>query len=157
VMGEGAGFVVLQRLEDAAASGPGPLGLVLGHASTADAHHLVAPSPDGAGAVRCMELALADAGLGPSDLAHVHAHGTGRVLNARAGAAARAWLAGGSCPRVAGVRGARGHMTAGSGGGEAMVTLTPRRHRLAPPVAGLRAIDPGFDLDIVQGTPRQGP
>ena len=50
VMGEGAGFVVLQRLEDVPASGPEPLGLVLGHASTADAHHLVAPSPDGEGA-----------------------------------------------------------------------------------------------------------
>ena len=61
VMGEGAGFIVLTRVEDI--SGGSPLGVVLGHASTADAHHLVAPSPDGEGALRCMTLALIDAGV----------------------------------------------------------------------------------------------
>src|SRR5215469_15580707 len=64
VMGEGAGFVVLKRLDDVPASAPEPQGFVLGHASSADAHHLVAPSPDGEGAVRCMTLALADAEIG---------------------------------------------------------------------------------------------
>jgi 3-oxoacyl-[acyl-carrier-protein] synthase II len=157
VMGEGGGFVVLQRLEDVAASGPEPLGLVLGHASTADAYHLVAPRPDGAGAVRCMELALADAGVGPGEVAHVNAHGTSTVLNDRAEAAALAELFAGSCPPVMGVKGSTGHMIAGSGAVEAIVSLISLRHRLVPPVAGLRTIDPGFDLDIVQGTPRPGP
>jgi 3-oxoacyl-[acyl-carrier-protein] synthase II len=156
-MGEGAGFVVLRRLEDAAASGREPLGLVLGHASTADAHHLVAPSPDGAGAVRCMELALADAGVQPGDVAHVNAHGTSTVLNDRAEAAALTALFAGSCPPVTAVKGATGHMIAGSGAVEAIVSLISLRHRLIPPVAGLRTIDPGFDLDVVQGTPREGP
>ena len=156
VMGEGAGFVVLQRLEDVA-SGAEPLGLVLGHASNADAHHLVAPSPDGAGAVRCMELALADAGLRPGDVAHINAHGTSTVLNDRAEATALAALFAGSCPPVTAVKGSTGHMIAGSGAVEAIVSLISLRHRLVPPVAGLRTIDPGFDLDIVQGTPRQGP
>ena len=157
VMGEGAGFVVLQRLEDVAASGAEPLGLVLGHASTADAYHLVAPSPDGVGAVRCMELALADAGAGPGDVAHVNAHGTSTVLNDRAEATALAALFAGSCPPVMAVKGSTGHMIAGSGAVEAIVSLISLRHRLVPPVAGLRTIDPAFDLDIVQGTPRQGP
>jgi 3-oxoacyl-[acyl-carrier-protein] synthase II len=157
VMGEGAGFVVLQRLEDVAASGPEPLGLVLGHASTADAHHLVAPSPDGAGAVRCMALALADAGIEPGDVAHVNAHGTSTVLNDRAEAAALAALFAGSCPPVMAVKGSTGHMIAGSGAVEAIVSLTSLRRRLVPPVAGLRTIDPGFGLDIVHGTPRPGP
>src|SRR5215472_5930392 len=157
VMGEGAGFVVLRRLEDVAASGPGPLGLVLGHASTADAHHLVAPSPDGEGALRCMALALADAGVRPCDLAHVNAHGTSTVLNDRAEAAALTALLGASCPPVTAVKGSTGHMIAGSGAVEAIVSLVSLRHRLVPPVAGLRTVDPDFDLDIVQRTPRQGP
>ena len=98
-MGEGAGFVVLQRAEDVPASGPEPLGLVLGHGSSADAHHLVAPSPDGEGAVRCMTLALANAGVHPRDLAHVNAHGTSTVLNDRAEAAALRALFAGPAPR----------------------------------------------------------
>jgi 3-oxoacyl-[acyl-carrier-protein] synthase II len=157
VMGEGAGFVVLQRLEDISAPGPEPLGLVLGHASSADAHHLVAPSPDGEGAVRCMALALADAGVQPRDLAHVNAHGTSTVLNDRAEAAALAALFDGACPPVTAVKGSTGHMIAGSGAVEAIVSLISLRHRVVPPVAGLRTVDPDFDLDVVQGTPREGP
>ena len=156
VMGEGAGFVVLQRLEDVRPSGSEPLGLVLGHASTADAHHLVAPSPDGAGAIRCMELALADAGVQRRDLAHINAHGTSTVLNDRAEATALTSLFAGSCPPVTAVKGSTGHMIAGSGAVEAIVSLLSLRHRLVPPVAGLRTIDPAFDLDIVRGKPRQG-
>ena len=156
VMGEGAGFAVLQRLEDVGPSGPGPLGLVLGHASSADAHHLVAPSPDGEGAVRCMALALADAGAQPSDVAHVNAHGTSTVLNDRAEAAALQALFAGSCPPVTAVKGATGHMIAGSGAVEAIVSLISLRHGLVPPVAGLRAIDQDVGLDVVQGTPRAG-
>ena len=157
VMGEGAGFVVLQRLEHVSTSGPEPLGLVLGHASSADAHHLVAPSPDGEGAVRCMALALADAGVRPRDLAHVNAHGTSTVLNDRAEAAALTALFAASCPPVTAVKGSTGHLIAGSGAVEAIVSLISLRHRLIPPVAGLRTIDPDFDLDVVQGTPREGP
>jgi 3-oxoacyl-[acyl-carrier-protein] synthase II len=157
VMGEGAGFTVLKRLEDVCPSGPEPLGLVLGHASTADAHHLVAPSPDGAGAARCMALALADAGVQPRDLAHVNAHGTSTVLNDRAEAAALQALFGRCCPPVMAIKGSTGHMIAGSGAVEAIVSLISLRHRLVPPVAGLRTIDPDFNLDVVQGTPREGP
>ena len=100
VMGEGAGFVVLRRLEDVSTSGPEPLGLVLGHASSADAHHLVAPSPGGEGAVRCMTLALADAGVQARDVAHVNAHGTSTVLNDRAEAAALSTCSEGPAPRL---------------------------------------------------------
>jgi 3-oxoacyl-[acyl-carrier-protein] synthase II len=157
VMGEGAGFVVLQRLEDLRASGPEPLGLVIGHASSADAHHLVAPSPDGEGAFRCMALALADAGVQPLDVAHVNAHGTSTVLNDRAEAAALAAVFDGSCPPVMAVKGSTGHMIAGSAAVEAIMSLVALRHRLVPPVAGLRTVDPDCDLDVVQGTPRPAP
>ncbi len=159
VMGEGAGFVVLRRLEDVSAFGPEPLGRVLGHASTADAHHLVAPRPDGAGALLCMGLALADAGIQPGDLAHINAHGTGTVLNDRAEAAALKSLFAGSCPPVTAIKGSTGHMIAGSGAVEAIVSMIALRHGLVPPVAGLRTIDPEFgaDLDVVKETPRHAP
>lgn len=155
VMGEGAGFVVLTRLEDAA---PGTsLGLVRGHASTADAYHLVAPDPDGAGALRCMTLALVDAGITPADVVHVNAHGTSTILNDRTEAAALAAVFGDDCPPVTSVKGATGHMIAGSGAVEAIVTLMSIVERMVPPVAGLRAVDPTIRLDVVQGRPREIP
>jgi 3-oxoacyl-[acyl-carrier-protein] synthase II len=157
VMGEGAGFVVLQRLEDISASGARPLGFISGHASSADAYHLVAPRPDGAGALRCMTLALADAGIAPPDVVHVNAHGTSTVLNDRAEAVALQALFRGACPPVTAVKGSTGHMIAGSGAVEAIVSLISLRQRLVPPVAGLRAIDPGIDLDVVEGAPRDRP
>ena len=157
VMGEGAGFVVLQRLEDVPASGARPLGFISGHGSSADAHHLVAPSPDGAGALRCMALALADAGIHPRDVVHVNAHGTSTVLNDRAEAVALQALFQGACPPVTAVKGSTGHMIAGSGAVEAIVSLTSLQQRLVPPVTGLRTIDPDIDLDVVQGTPRDRP
>jgi len=156
VMGEGAGFVVLQRLEDVNASGSKPLGIVAGHASCADAHHLVAPSPDGEGAVRCMTLALADANIQARDVAHVNAHGTSTVLNDSAEAAALRTLFGDSCPPVTAVKGSTGHMIGGSAAVEAIVSLMSLQESLVPPVAGLRIIDPDFNLDVVSGAPRQG-
>jgi 3-oxoacyl-[acyl-carrier-protein] synthase II len=155
VMGEGAGFVVLVRVSDAA--GRPRLGSVLGHASTSDAHHLVAPAPDGEGAQRCMELALADADLCPGDIAHVNAHGTSTVLNDRAEAAALARLFAGSCPPVTSIKGTTGHMIAASGAVEAVVALSSIEHGLVPPVAGLRTVDPAVSVDVVQGATRKVP
>ena len=155
VMGEGAGFVVLVRGDDA--RGRPVLGHVLGHASTSDAYHLVAPSPDGDGAFRCMQLALADAGLSTSDLTHVNAHGTSTVHGDLAEAAALARLFGGPGPPVTGVKGTTGHLIAGSGAVEAVVALVAATHGVVPPVAGLRTIDPAIDLDVVHGEVRRVP
>jgi 3-oxoacyl-[acyl-carrier-protein] synthase II len=102
-----------------------------------------------------MALALADAGLHPRDVVHVNAHGTSTVPGDRAEAAALRALFGGSCPPVTAVKGSTGHMIAGSGAVEAIVSLICLRRRLVPPVTGLRAVDPGFDLDVVRGGPRE--
>ena len=154
VMGEGAGFVVLMRCEDAAASGLAVLGTVMGHASNADAHHLVAPSPGGAGALACMRLALADAGLGASDVGHVNAHGTSTRLNDLAEAEAITALFGAGTPPVTAVKGATGHLIGGSGAAEAIVALLSLRCGQVPPVTGLRRVDPDVHVDVVQGAPR---
>jgi 3-oxoacyl-[acyl-carrier-protein] synthase II len=155
VMGEGAGFVVLARAEDA--HGKQRLGSVLGHASTSDAYHLVAPAPDGEGALRCMRLALADAGLHTQDIAHVNAHATSTVHNDLAEAAALRTLFDGSCPPVTGVKGTTGHLIAGSGAVEAVVALTSIARGLVPPVAGLRTLDPRMSIDVVRGEARRVP
>ncbi|MEZ5294311.1 MAG: beta-ketoacyl-[acyl-carrier-protein] synthase family protein [Vicinamibacterales bacterium] len=157
VMGEGAAFVVLQRAE-ATPGGGAParrsLGRVLGQASNADAHHLVAPSPGGEGALACMRAALTDAGLGPSDVAHVNAHGTGTGAGDLAEALALSRLFDGAPPAVTAVKGATGHLVAASGVVEAIVTLRAIAEGVVPPVAGLRRLDPACPVDAVIGQPR---
>ena len=88
VMSEGAGMLVLEDWEVAEARGATILAEVLGGASTADAHHITAPAPDGSGAISCIELALEEAGLSPGDIVHVNAHGTSTPLNDAAEATA---------------------------------------------------------------------
>jgi 3-oxoacyl-[acyl-carrier-protein] synthase II len=154
VMAEGAGFVVLEREADARAQRKEILGVVSGYGVNSDAHHVVAPSPGGEGALRCMRLALQDAGLSPSDIGHVNAHGTSTQLNDLAEAEALTCLFGDSCPPVTAVKGATGHMIGGSGAVEAIVSLLSLRHGEAPPIAGLRQMDPRIEIDAVIAEPR---
>jgi 3-oxoacyl-[acyl-carrier-protein] synthase II len=154
VMGEGAGFVVLQRAADAASEGRHIVGYVLGHASTADAFNLVAPCPDGRGALACMRRALEDAGVTVDDLSHVNAHGTSTVPGDLSEAIALSSLARGAHLPITAVKGTTGHLIAGSGAVEAIVALRSLQTRLVPPVAGLRQIDSRMDLDVVRDVPR---
>jgi 3-oxoacyl-[acyl-carrier-protein] synthase II len=153
LLAEGAGFVVLRRQSDVA-DGEEVLGTVAGYGTCADAHHLVAPDPDGQGAVRCMRLALADAGVGPADVRHVNAHGTSTPAGDRAEAVALSALFPAGVPPVTAVKGTTGHMIGASGAVEAIMTLQTVRSRIAPPVAGTRRPDPDLDLDVVLGRPR---
>jgi 3-oxoacyl-[acyl-carrier-protein] synthase II len=154
VMGEGAGFVVLQRAADALSEGRHILGYVLGQASTADAFNLVAPCPDGRGALACMRRALEDAGLTIDDLSHVNAHGTSTVPGDFSEAIALSTLTDGMRLPVTAVKGTTGHLIAGSGAVEAIIALRSVQARLVPPVAGLRQIDCKMDLDVVRDVPR---
>jgi 3-oxoacyl-[acyl-carrier-protein] synthase II len=157
VLAEGAGFVLLMRQEDAVAAGQRVIGVIEGYGSNADAHHLVAPSPEGEGALRCMRLALADAGVAAADINHVNAHGTSTPLNDAAEAVALAALFEGTTPPVTAVKGTTGHMIGGSGAVEAIVALWSLRHRATPPIAGLEVIDPACPVDAVRGMPRPLP
>jgi 3-oxoacyl-[acyl-carrier-protein] synthase II len=154
VLGEGAAFVVLRRAGEVSTYGDTVLGYVDGYGANADAHHLVAPSPDGEGALRCMQLALADAGAGPADVSQVNAHGTSTVANDLAESAALAALFPGGTPPVTAVKGSTGHLVGGSGAVEAVVTLMSLRERAVPPVAGLRVVDPAVAADVVVDTVR---
>jgi 3-oxoacyl-[acyl-carrier-protein] synthase II len=154
LLAEGAGFVVLQRLEDVTEPAA-VLGTVAGYGSCAEAHHLVAPEPGGAGALRCMELALADAGLVPADVNHVNAHGTSTRVGDLAEAAAVSALFGPGALPVTAVKGTTGHMIGGSGAVEAIMSLHSLRSGTVPPVAGTARVDPGIDLDVVVERPRR--
>lgn len=154
VIGEGAGAVVLEELEHAKSRGARIYAEVLGAASTADAYHITAPSPGGAGAISCMELALEDAGLAPSDIAHVNAHGTSTPLNDLAEAEAIEKVFGRPGPPVTSIKGVTGHSLAAAGALEAVATVMTIERGVIPPTAGLEEQDPEIHLDIVTGSAR---
>jgi 3-oxoacyl-[acyl-carrier-protein] synthase II len=156
IMAEGAASLVLEELESARARGATILGEVLGAASTADAHHITAPAPGGSGAVSCMELALADAGLSPADIAHINAHGTSTPLNDAAEAEGIVKVFGGSGPPVTSTKGVTGHALGAAGALEAVAVLQSMEHRIIPPTAGTDARDPDIaPIDVVIGSPRE--
>jgi 3-oxoacyl-[acyl-carrier-protein] synthase II len=155
VIGEGAGFVVLQRRRDAESANRRVLGFIRGQASTADAYNLVTPRPDGDGALACMRAALADAAVTPDEVSHVNAHGTGTVHGDLSEAIALTALFPGGAPPVTAVKGTTGHMIGGSGAVEAVVTLTSLQRQIVPPVAGLEHLDPRMAIDVVSVGPRE--
>jgi 3-oxoacyl-[acyl-carrier-protein] synthase II len=154
VIAEGGAALVLEELEHARARGAHIYCEVLGSASTADAHHITAPLPDGAGAFACMELALADAGISPSDVAHVNGHGTSTPLNDLSEAQAIEKLFGAQSPPVTSIKGVTGHSLGAAGALEAVAVALTIDRALIPPTVGLEQLDPEIHLDIVVGAPR---
>jgi 3-oxoacyl-[acyl-carrier-protein] synthase II len=154
VIAEGAAVLVLEEREAAIARGATILGEILGSGSTADAHHITAPSPDGSGAVRAMELAIADSELQPSDIKQINAHGTSTPLNDAAEAEAIAKVFGTPGPPVTSTKGITGHALGAAGALEAAAVLLSMEHRQIPPTAGTRNVDPDVTIDIVIGAPR---
>ncbi len=155
VMSEAAACLVLEAWDVAEARGATILGEYLGSASTADAHHITAPSPDGSGAVRCMQLALDDAGLEPGDVAQINAHGTGTPLNDAAEATAIDKVFGSPGPAVTSTKGVTGHALGGAGAIEAAAVLLSMERGVIPPTDGLDTFDPELPaIDVVTGDPR---
>jgi 3-oxoacyl-[acyl-carrier-protein] synthase II len=154
VIAEGGAVLVLEEWEMALARGAHVYGEVLGGASTADAHHITAPSPDGSGAVRAIEQALADAGLAPGDIRQINGHGTSTPLNDAAEAAAITKVFGTPGPPVTSTKGVTGHALGAAGALEAAAVLLSMEHRLIPPTAGLVDLDPAITMDVVSGEAR---
>ncbi|CAN5628101.1 beta-ketoacyl-ACP synthase II [soil metagenome] len=152
IMGEGAGVLVLEEWEHAADRGATILAEVVGAASNADAHHITAPSPGGAGATVCMRLALEDAGLAPSDIAHIKAHGTSTPLNDAAEAEAVLKVFGDDAPPVTSIKGVTCHSLGAAGALEAAAVILSIRHHQIPPTANTTDVDLG--IDVVTGGPR---
>jgi 3-oxoacyl-[acyl-carrier-protein] synthase II len=154
VMGEGSAVFVLERYDLAVERGAQILGEILGAGSNADAHHITAPSPGGTGAIACMKLALSDAGLTSSDIALVNAHGTSTPLNDAAEAQAVTEVFGAGKVPITSGKGVTGHALGAAGALEAAQVLLSMEHKLIPPTAGTKTLDPSLQIDLVMGAPR---
>ncbi|MEY9877210.1 3-oxoacyl-[acyl-carrier-protein] synthase II [Streptacidiphilus sp. MAP12-33] len=153
VAGEGAALLVLERLEDARARGARTRALIAGFGASADGHHASAPDPTGSGAERAIRAALADADLGPQDVAHVNAHGTSTPLNdvTEARTIRRVF---GDGPAVTSTKGVVGHLLGAAGAAEAAYTVLAVERGEVPPTANLGRQDPEIEVDVVAGEAR---
>jgi 3-oxoacyl-[acyl-carrier-protein] synthase II len=155
VLSEGAAALVLEEWGHAVARGATILGEILGSASLADAHHITAPAPGGAGAIRCMTRAIEDAGIRPEDITHINAHGTSTALNDAAEAIGISEVFGSPGPVVTSIKGVTGHSLGAAGGLEAAAVLLSMQHGLVPPIDGLEQVDPKLPkIDLVRKEPR---
>jgi 3-oxoacyl-[acyl-carrier-protein] synthase II len=155
VIGEGATCVVLEPLERARARGATVYGEVAGYGRNADAYHITAPSPGGAGAAVCMQLALDDAAMESSEIGHVNAHGTSTPLNDAAEAEAVRKVFGDSPPPVTSTKGVTGHLIGAAGAVEAVAALLAMRDGVIPPTANLERLGDDIELDVVADSPRE--
>ena len=154
VLGEGAAALMLEEWESAVARGANIVGEVVGAASNADAHHITAPAPGGTGAIKCMQLALHDAGLTTADIRQINAHGTSTPLNDAAESAAITAVFGPRNVPVTSTKGVTGHALGAAGALEAAAVLLSMEHALIPPTAGTTELDEGFEIDVVIGVAR---
>jgi 3-oxoacyl-[acyl-carrier-protein] synthase II len=154
VIGEGAAYIVLERWDQALSRGARIWGEVAGYGRNADAYHVTAPSPGGAGAAACIDLALRDAALEPAAIGHVNAHGTSTPLNDAAEAEAIVKVFGGSAPPVTSIKGVTGHLIGAAGAAEAVAAVLALDNGVAPPTANHEHTDPAIDIDVVADQPR---
>jgi 3-oxoacyl-[acyl-carrier-protein] synthase II len=154
VLGEGAGIVVLERAEFAAARGATVHGRLAGIGTSADAYHITAPHPEGIGAARAITAALRTAGIDRADVEHVNCHATATPVGDLAEAnAIRAAI--GDHPVLTAPKSTMGHMLGAAGAVESIATVLAIRDGVIPPTLNLDELDPGVQLDVVTGEARK--
>jgi 3-oxoacyl-[acyl-carrier-protein] synthase II len=157
VMGEGAGVLVLEDEQHAAARGATVYGRIVGYGASNDAFDMVQPDEDGLGALVAMRAALADADLAPDDIDFISAHGTGTPINDRIETLAIRELFGSSAPPVSSTKSAIGHLLGAAGATEALVCVETLRRGVLPPTINYEQPDPDCDLDYVTEGARATP
>ena len=157
VLGEGAGVLVLEEWEHAKARGAHIYCELAGYGMSADAHHITAPPADGDGGRRSMLNALRNAGMQPTDIDYINAHGTSTPLGdvAECAGVKRAFGDHAHKLAVSSTKSMTGHLLGAAGGIEAVFTVLAIRDQIAPPTANLVNVDPQCDLDFVPLTARK--
>jgi len=156
-LGEGSGMLVLMREDLARQHGAPVLGEILGYGLSADGYHPTAPHPEGRGAARAIQTALAQGGVSPSEVQYVNSHGTGTAKNDPAETAATKVGLGEEAARhvaVSSTKSMIGHLLGGAGAIEAISTIKTLEQQLAPPTANYTEADPECDLDYIPEGPR---
>jgi 3-oxoacyl-[acyl-carrier-protein] synthase II len=158
IIGEGSGIVILEELERARARGASIYAEVVGYGSTSDAFHMTGQPEGGEGAVRSMRMALRKAGIDPSAVDYVNAHGTSTPVNDPTETQAIKTTFGEHAYKLAvsSTKSMTGHLLGAAGGLEAGITALAIRHQLMPPTVNLDHPDVGCDLDYVPHTARPG-
>ena len=154
VIGEGAGFVILEEAEHAERRGAAAIAELAGYGTTCDAYRVTDEAPDGRGAIGAMRRALADASLGPADVDYVNAHGTSTPMNDRVETAAIKTVFGPEAARlrVSSTKSMIGHTISAAGAIELATTVLAVRDQIAPPTINYRVPDPECDLRYVPNT-----
>lgn len=155
-LGEGAGYLVLERWDDAVARGANILAELTGYGASCDAHHPTAPAEDGHGAEAAMRGALAESRLTPASVQYVNAHGTGTLLNDSSETRGIIAAVGTDVP-VSSSKSYFGHTLGAAGGIEAVVTVLALQNQIAPPTLRLKERAPECSLDYIPETPRPMP
>lgn len=151
VMGEGAGVLLLETEEHALARGARIYCELAGYAANCDAHHITAPHPEGEGMANCLATAIASAGIEPTDVDYINAHGTSTPLNDKFETLAYKRAFGDHAPKlkVSSTKGAIGHLLGAAGGVEAAICCKVLHSNCIPPTINYETPDPDCDLDYV--------
>jgi 3-oxoacyl-[acyl-carrier-protein] synthase II len=157
VMGEGAGILILEEMNQALERGADIYAEVAGYGLSGDAYHVSAPEPDGGGAISCMTMAIKDAGLKPEDIDYINAHGTSTKLNDESENKAVKAVFGEHAYKLAisSTKSMTGHLLGGAGGIEAVYTVLTVKHGTMPPTINYETPDPACDLDYVPNEARE--
>jgi 3-oxoacyl-[acyl-carrier-protein] synthase II/nodulation protein E len=154
-LGEGSAMLVLESLESAQARNAPIYAEIVGFGSSADAHHITQPAPEGAAAA--MRKALSDANASLDEVDYINAHGTGTQANDATEAAAIHQLFGDRAPKIpiSSTKALHGHSIGATGALEALATILSLHHAKLPANAGVTQIDPSINLDVILNTPRE--